>query len=126
MRIWKRIDLGAERRSYDLPIDGTVTTVYKKVVTETKSDDLRKFVAEQKETRRFDNQDLGEIAYKEITEKRYTLRCDLYEASDMALDDSGIFGKGVQIQVTTTLAPTLLPQPIAPPFCPILTVKLTS
>jgi len=32
MRIWKRIDLGAERRSYDLPIDGTVTTVYKVVV----------------------------------------------------------------------------------------------
>ena len=114
MRIWKRIDLGAERRSYDLPIDGTVTTVYKvvvrvrararvrvgigvsasadpapnphlpnpnpnpnpnptvykDVVTETKSDDLRKFVAEKKETRRFDDMDLGEIAYKEITEKR--------------------------------------------------------
>jgi hypothetical protein len=99
MRIWKRIDLGAERRSYDLPIDGTVTTVYKDVVTETKSDDLRKFVAEKKETRRFDDMDLGEIAYKEITEKRYTLRCDLYEASDMSLDDSGLFGKGVQIQI---------------------------
>ena len=69
-------------------------------MTETKSDDLRKFVAEQKETpspspnpdpnpdpnpnpnpnpypnpnqetRRFDDKDLGEIAYKEITEKRY-------------------------------------------------------
>jgi hypothetical protein len=99
MRMWKRIDLGAERRSYDLPIDGTVTTVYKDVVTETKSDDLRKFVAEKKETRRFDDMDLGEIAYKEITESRYTLRCDLYEASDMSLDDSGFFGKGVQIQI---------------------------
>jgi len=29
-----------------------VTTVYKDVVTDTKSDDLRKFVAEKKETRR--------------------------------------------------------------------------
>jgi hypothetical protein len=99
MRIWKRLDLGAERRSYDLPIDGTMTTVYKDVVTDTKSDDLRKFVAEKKETRRFDDMDLGEIAYKEITETRYTLRCDLYEASDMSLDDSGFFGKGVQIQI---------------------------
>jgi hypothetical protein len=99
MRIWKRIDLGAERRSYDLPIDGTVTTVYKDVVTETKSDDLRKFVAEQKETRRFDDMDLGEIAYKEITETRYTLRCDLYEASDMCLDNTGFLGKDVQIEI---------------------------
>jgi hypothetical protein len=99
MRIWKRIDLGAERRSYDLPIDGTVTTVYKDVVTETKSDDLRKFVSEKKETRRFDDMDLGEIAYKEITETRYTLRCDLYEASDMSLDNTGFLGKDVQIQI---------------------------
>lgn len=99
MRIWKRIDLGAERRSYDLPIDGTITTVYKDVVTETKSDDLRKFVAEKKETRRFDDMDLGEIAYKEITETRYTLRCDLYEASDMSLDNTGMFGKDVQVQI---------------------------
>jgi len=99
MRIWKRLDLGAERRSYDLPIDGTMTTVYKDVVTETKSDDLRKFVFDKKETRRFDDMDLGEIAYKEITETRYTLRCDLYEASDMSLDDSGFFGKGVQVQI---------------------------
>ena len=99
MRIWKRIDLGAERRSYDLPIDGTVTTVYKDVVTETKSDDLRKFVAEKKETRRFDDMDLGEMAYKELTETRYTLRCDLYEASDMSLDNTGFLGKDVQIQV---------------------------
>ena len=89
----------AERRSYDLPIDGTVTTVYKDVVTETKSDDLRKFVAEKKETRRFDDMDLGEMAYKELTETRYTLRCDLYEASDMSLDNTGFLGKDVQIQV---------------------------
>jgi len=99
MRIWKRLDLGAERRSYDLPIDGTLTTVYKDVVTDTKSDDLRKFVYEKKETRRFDDMDLGEIAYKEITETRYKLRCDLYEASDMSLDNSGFFGKSVQIQI---------------------------
>ena len=38
----------------------------------------------------------------------------------MSLDDSGLFGKGVQIQVTITLAPTLLPQPIAPACCPTL------
>jgi len=99
MRIWSRLDLGAERRSYDLPIDSTLTTVYKDVVTETKSDDLRKFVAETKETRRFDDMDLGEMAYKEITESRYTLRCDLYEASDMALDNTGFLGKDVQIEI---------------------------
>ena len=104
MRIWSRIDLHAERRSYDLPIDGTLTTVFKDVVTDTKSDashrlrtrtrtltltltltlsltlsltltthlspyqDLRQFVAEKKETRRFDDLSLGEMAYKEITE----------------------------------------------------------
>ena len=99
MRIWKRIDLGAERRSYDLPIDSTLTTVYKEVVTETKSDDLRKFVAESKEMRRFDDMDLGEIAYKEITESRYTLRCDLYEASDMSIDNTGLIGKDVSIKI---------------------------
>ena len=106
MRIWSRLDLHAERRSYDLPIDGTLTTVFKDVVTDTKSDashrlrtltltltltlslslsltlsltltltthlspyqDLRQFVAEKKETRRFDDLSLGEMAYKEITE----------------------------------------------------------
>ena len=42
----------------------------------------------------------------------------------MALDDSGIFGKGVQIQVTIiTLAPILFPKPIAPPYCLIRTLK---
>ena len=46
-------------------------------MSETKSDDLRKFVAEKKETRRFDDMDLGEQAYKELTETRYMLRLGL-------------------------------------------------
>ena len=42
------LGIDRERRSYDLPIDSTVTIAFKDVVTDTKSDDTQ-FVAETKE-----------------------------------------------------------------------------
>mgnify|MGYP004263143417 CR=1 FL=1 len=103
MRIWCRLGgpgSDAERRSYDLPIDGTVTTVYKDVVTDTKSDDTRKFVAETKECGHFDPLLLGEMVYKEFTETRYQSRIDVYEVSDMDVANTGpLFGTPVSVKV---------------------------
>jgi hypothetical protein len=99
MRIWKRLDLSAERRSYDLPIDKAVTQAFKELVSDTKSDDTREFVAKQKPSRRFDPAKLGEKLYVEITEEHWTLRASIYESVDMAISDTGMFGKDVAIEV---------------------------
>ena len=74
--------------------------MYKDVVTDTKSDDTRKFVAETKETGRFDPLELGEIFMKEIMETHYNLRMDVYEVADMDVANTGpLFGTPVSIKV---------------------------
>ena len=42
-----------------------------------------------RQARRFDPADLGEQLYKEIAETHWTLQCNLYQAADLSLSDSG-------------------------------------
>ena len=103
--------------------------LYKEKVSGNKSDDTRKFVFERKEPRRHDPTRLGVQLYKviapssafrshgnalisfayfrrlsvqAITEQKWTLRVALYEAVDMSLSNTGLFGQEVRPEATLT------------------------